>query len=135
MSWNNNKNDIFKQRNSIYIELLKGEENYKLWSFCIQALLVSSRLVFHLTIQDYDTIFIIESENAILESNNSIRTISIIKLNYYDKPLLQSQYINKSYDIWMTLQNLYSSKEVSSEFFLCHQLFEITLDNCDNKMK
>ena len=135
MSWNYNKNNIFKQRNSIYMEPLKGEKNYELWSICIKALLASLKLVFYLIIQDYDTVPVIEGENTILESNNFIKTTSIIKLNCDEGPLLQIQYINKSYDIWMALQNLYSLKEFSSEFFLYCQLLETTLDNCNNKIK
>ena len=35
----------------------------------------------------------------------------------------------------MALQNLYSPKGFSFEFILCRQLFETTLNNCDNKIK
>ena len=85
--------------------------------------------------KNYNIIFVIKDEDAILESNNFIKTTSIIKLNCYDRPLLQIQHIFKLYNDWMVLQKLYSSKEINFEFFLCCQLFKITLDNCDNKIK
>ena len=103
MFWNNNKTNIFKQRNSIYIKSFKGEEKYKLWSIRIKTLLTFSELVFFLTIQDYDTVPVIEDENIILEFNDFIKITSIIKLNCYDELLFQIQHINKSYDIWMAL--------------------------------
>ena len=99
MSWNNFANNIFKQRNSIYIELLKEEKNNELWSIRIKTLLASSSLALYINNKDYGVAPVIEEKNFILKSIDSIETTSIIKLNYYDKPLLQVQHISKLYEI------------------------------------
>ena len=134
MSWSNPNNDISKQRNSIYIESLKGEENYELWSIRIKALLASMGLINYITIQNYDIELMIEGENLVAKNAESIKTTSLIKLNCYDEPLLQVQHITKSYEIWLALQNLYSFKGFSSKFLLCRELFNTSLESFD-KMK
>ena len=135
MSWTNSSNDISKNRNSYNIQPLKETENYEMWSLRIRALLVENDLVSHVTIPNYDIETVIENEQFVLLSNEAEKAKSVILLNLTDGPLVQIQHIEKSYNIWKTLRNLYASKEFSNDFYLCEIFFNTTLEFCKNKMK
>ena len=127
--------DIIKQKLTYYIEPLRGEENYELWFIRIDSLLAREGLLNHIKYSDYDIEPVIELDERVHQSSDSIKTSSLIKLNLCDGPLLQVRHINKPYEIWQVLENLYSSKGFSSEFLLCKELFDITLMKSDYKMK
>ena len=59
----------------------------------------------------------------------------IILLNLVDESLVQIQHIEKSYDIWKALRNLYVSKRFSNDFYFCKNFFNTTLKSCEDKMK
>ena len=59
----------------------------------------------------------------------------MIQLNLADGPLLQVRHILKPYEVWKALENLYSPKGFSSEFLLCKELFDTSLEKSDNKME
>ena len=134
MSWSNYEGDISKQRNSFHIEPLKGEENYELWSIRTSAMIASKGNLNYITIRDYNIVPAIEGGEPNVSPPESIQTASLIKLLCADGPLLQVQHIDRPYEIWLALKNLYSPKGFSSEFLLCRELFSTTLKNCDNSM-
>ncbi len=45
------------------------------------------------------------------------------------------RHISKPYEVWKALENLYSPKGFSSEFLLCKELFDTTLEKSNNKME
>ena len=59
----------------------------------------------------------------------------VILLNLKDDSLVQIQHVEKFYNIWQELRNLYISKEFSNDFYLCKKFFNTTLESCDNNMK
>ena len=135
MSWANSSDDVSKTRNSYNIQPLKGAENYEMWSLRIRALLAGNGLVSHVTIPNHDIATVIEGEQPVLLSNEAEKAKSIILLNLADGPLVQIQHIEKPYDIWEALRNLYASKGFSNDFYLCKEFFNTTLESCEDKMK
>ena len=135
MSWTNSSDDVFKNRNSYNIQPLKEIENYEMWSLKIRALLAGNDLVSHVTILNYDIETIVEDEQSVLLSKKAEKAKSIILLNLADESLVQIQHIEKSYDIWEALRNLYASKRFNNDFYLCKEFFNTTLEFCENKMK
>ena len=75
-----------------------------------------------------------EGEEALNESQDSIRLSSIIKIKLADGPLLQTRHISKPFEIWKALENLYSPKDFSSKFLLCKDLFDTTLQKSSYRM-
>ena len=135
MFWTNSNNDVSKTRNSYNIQSLKSAENYEMWSLRIRALLVENDLVSYVTILNHNIATIIENEQSILLSNEIEKTKSIILLTLVNESLIQIQHIEKLYNIWKALRNLYASKEFSNDFYLCKKFFNTTLKSCENKMK
>ena len=133
MSWTNSSDDVSKNRNSYNIQSLKEVENYEMWSLRIRALLAGNGLVSHVTIPNYG-IETVDGQSVIL-SNEAEKAKSIILLNLADGPLVQIQHIEKPYDIWEALRNLYASKGFSNDFYLCKEFFNTTLEFCEDKMK
>lgn len=88
----------------------------------------------YITIRDYNIVPAIEDDEPNVAPPESIQTASLIKLLCADDPLLQIQHIDRPYEIWLALKNLYSPKGFSSEFLLCRELFSTSLENCDNSM-
>ena len=135
MFWANSSDDVSKTRNSYNIQPLKGAENYEMWSLRIRALLVGNGLVSHVTISNHDIATVIEGEQSVLLSNEVEKAKSIILLNLADGSLVQIQHIEKFYDIWKALRNLYASKGFNNDFYLCKEFFNTTLEFCEGKMK
>ena len=135
MFWTNSNDDVSKNRNSYNIQPLKEAENYEMWSLRIRALLAGNDLISHVTIPNYDIKTIIEGEQPIMLSNEAEKAKSIILLNLADGPLVQIQHIEKPYDIWEALRNLYASKGFNNDFYLCQEFFNTTLESCESKMK
>ena len=135
MSWVNSIDDCSKQRNSYNISLLKGIENYELWFIRIRALLVGNELAFYISQSNFGIELVIEGDLSILLFKEVEKIKSIILLNLVDESLVQIQHIEKSYDIWKTLRNLYVSKRFSNDFYLCKKIFNTTLKFCESKMK
>ena len=135
MFWTNSNNDVSKTRNSYNIQSLKSAENYEMWSLRIRALLVENDLVSYVTILNHNIATIIENEQSILLSNEIEKTKSIILLTLVNESLIQIQHIEKLYNIWKALRNLYASKGFSNDFYLCKEFFNTTLKSCENKMK
>ena len=135
MSWANSSDDISKNRNSYNIQSLKGAENYEMWSLRIRALLAGNGLVSHVSISNYGIETVVEGGQPVLLSNEAEKAKSVILLNLADGPLVQIQHIEKSYDIWEALRNLYASKGFSNDFYLCKEFFNTTLESCEGKME
>ena len=135
MSWANSTDDISKARNSYNIQPLKGAENYEMWSIRIRALLAGSGLVSYIIIQDYGIESVIEGQSSVLLSKDAEKVKSVILLNLEDGPLVQIQHVDKPYNIWQGLRNLYASKGFSNDFYLCREFFNTTLESCDNNME
>ena len=135
MSWANLINNIFKTRNSYNIQPLKEVENYEMWFIRIRALLVESGLVLYITIQNYDIEFVIESQPSMLLFKKVEKMKFVILLNLKNDSLIQIQHVEKFYNIWQKLRNLYASKEFSNDFYFCKKFFNITLESCDNNIK
>ena len=135
MSWTNSTDDCSKQRNSYNISLLKGTENYELWSIRIRALLAENELTSYISQPNLDIELVIEDGLSILLFKEVEKIKSIILLNLVDEPLVQIQHIEKPYDIWEALRNLYASKRFSNDFYLCKKFFNTTLKFCEGKMK
>ena len=127
--------DISKQRLTYQIEPLSGEKNYELWSIRMEALLAREGLSKYITIADYGYSAIIEGGLLTEPDQNATKTTSLMKLNLYDGPLLQVRHISKPVEVWKALENLYSPKGFSSEFLLCKELFDSTLEKSNNKME
>ena len=134
MSWVNSSNNVSKNRNSYNIQPLKEAENYEMWSLRIRALLAGNSLVSYVTIPNYGIETVVEGEQSVLLSKEVEKTKSIILLNLADGPLVQIQHIEKPYDIWEALRNLYASKGFSNDFYLCKEFFNTTLEFCEGKM-
>ena len=118
------------------IEPLFDEDNYELWSIRMKTLLSKKRIRDYVTIKNYNSQLLVENDSTTRNMFKDVeRAASLILLNLYEGSLLQIQHIVNSYDIWIALKNLYNSKEFSSKFLLCRQLFEISLVNCDDNMK
>ena len=135
MFWVNSIDDCSKQRNSYNISLLKEIENYELWSLQIRALLVENELAFYISQSNLDIEFVIEGGLSILLFKEVEKIKFIILLNLVDESLVQIQHIEKSYDIWKALRNLYASKGFSNDFYLYKKFFNTTLKFCEGKMK
>ena len=135
MSWANSSDDVSKNRNSYNIQSLKEAENYEMWSLRIRALLIGNDLVSHVTISNYDIETMVEGEQFVLLSNEAEKTKSVILLNLVDESLVQIQHIEKSYDIWEALRNLYASKRFNNDFYFCKEFFNTTLEFCEGKME
>ena len=133
--WANSSDDVFKNRNSYNIQPFKKAENYEMWSLRIRALLAENVLISHVTISNYDIETIVENEQSVLLSKETEKAKSIILLNLVDGSLVQIQHIEKLYDIWKALRNLYVSKRFSNDFYLYKEFFNTTLKFCESKMK
>ena len=106
-----------------------------MWSIRIRVLLAESGLVSYITIQNYGIEPVIEGQPSVLLSKEAEKVKSVILLNLEDGPLVQIQHVEKSYNIWQGLRNLYVSKKFSNDFYLCKEFFNTTLKSCDNNMK
>lgn len=122
-----------KQKLTYQIEPLSGEQNYELWSIRMKALLAKEGLLQYISIEDHGYSAIIEGERPIKPSQEATKSASLIMLNLRDGPLLQIRHISKPFDMFKALEDLYSPKGFSSEFLLCKELFNSTLDKSDNK--
>ena len=127
--------DITKQRLTYQIEPLTGEKNYELWSIRMEALLAREGLAQYIKVQDFGYTAVVENGPLIEPDQSAIKSVSLIKLNCFDGPLLQVRHISKPYEVWKALENLYSPKGFSSEFLLCKELFDTTLEKSNNKME
>ena len=77
----------------------------------------------------------IEDDLSILLFKEVEKIKFIILLNLADESLVQIQHIEKLYDIWEALRNLYVSKRFNNDFYLCKEFFNTTLKFCEGKMK
>ena len=127
--------DITKPRLTYQIEPLTGEKNYELWSIRMEALLAREGLAQYIKIQDFGYTAVVENGPLVEPNESATKAVSIIKLNCFDSPLLQVRHISKPYEVWKALENLYSPKGFSSEFLLCKELFDTTLEKSNNKME
>ena len=127
--------DTTKQRLTYQIEPLSGEKNYELWSIRMEALLAREGLAQYIKIQDFGYTAVVENGPLVEPDQSAIKSVSLMKLNLYDGPLLQVRHISKPYEVWKALENLYSPKGFSSEFLLCKELFDTTLEKLNNKME
>jgi len=127
--------DISKQKPTYQIEPLRGEKNYELWSIRMSALLLKEGLAQYIKIVNFSYSAVIENETLVEPDQNTIKAEALIKLNLFDGLLLQVRHISKPYKVWKALENLYSPKGFSSEFPLCKELFDTTLEKLNNKME
>ncbi len=127
--------DISKQKSTYQIEPLRGEENYELWSIRMSALLSKEGLAQYIKIVNFGYSAVIENRLLVEPDEKAIKAEALIKLNLFDGPLLQVRHISKPYEVWKALENLYSPKGFSSEFLLCKELFDTTLEKSNNKIE
>lgn len=99
------------------------------------ALLSNEGLAQYIKIVDFGYSAVIENEPLVEPDQNAIKAEALIKLNLFDSSLLQVRHISKLYEVWKALENLYSPKGFSSEFLLCKELFDTTLEKSKNKME
>ena len=109
--------DTTKQRLTYQIEPLSGEKNYELWSIRMEALLAREGLAQYIKIQDFGYTAVVENGPLVEPDQSAIKSVSLMKLNLYDGPLLQVRHISKPYKVWKALENLYSPKGFSSESY------------------
>ena len=100
---------------SLNITKLLGASNYEIWKIRIT------------------TYMIREGTNTAIMSDinddKNDKALATINLLIEDGPLLQIQHIKKAYDIWKSLENLYSPKGFTSEFLILREFFDTNLNN------
>jgi hypothetical protein len=102
----------------IIIQKLKGASNYEVWALRTEAFLIKEGL------KDA-----ISSDLFALEEDINDKALANIKLLVEDGPLLQIQHISTALEAWESFKNLYSPKGFTSEFLICREFFNTTLDN------
>ena len=63
-------------------------------------MLTREELLNYIKYFDYNIESVIEDGEPVIQSSDSIKTTSLIKLNLCDESLLQIRHINKFYEIW-----------------------------------
>jgi hypothetical protein len=101
----------------VTIQKLKGTSNYEVWSLRSDAFLI----------KEGQKRAIIASVPEIEQDIND-KALANIKLLVEDGPLLQIQHITSAKEAWEALKNLYSPKGFTSEFLICREFFNTTLD-------
>ena len=96
---------------------LKGTSNYEVWALRTDAFLIKEGL---------KEAIITERPN--LEDSINDKALANIRLLVEDGPLLQIRHINTALEAWESFQNLYSLKGFTSEFLICREFFNTTLD-------
>ena len=127
--------DVTKQKVIYIIDSLSGEENYELWSIRMKSVLAKDELVKHIQEEDYEYTSVTEGFEKTIPTSQAEKAMTLLKLSLLDDPLLQIHHLSKPYTVWKTLERLYSSKDFSSEFLLCKELFNTTLDSSEKKIK
>ncbi|KAL6154143.1 hypothetical protein ACJBU6_07428 [Exserohilum turcicum] len=114
---------------------LKGSSNYDIWALRIESVLVQ---------QNCKEILSIDPAELVLEKHPldlpklkeaESKALSILRLSLEDGPLLQTKDIKSPYILWNQLERLYSSKGFSSDFLLCKDLINTTLQQCQNNVE
>jgi hypothetical protein len=101
----------------ISIPKLKGAVNYEVWALRTDAFLIKEGLK-EATIPDH-----FELEDDI--NNKALANIGLVVEH---GPLLQIQHVSTALESWESFKNLYSPKGFTSEFFICREFFNTTLD-------
>ena len=96
---------------------LKGTSNYEVWALRTDAFLIKEGL---------KEAIITKRPN--LEDSINDKALANIRLLVEDGPLLQIQHINTAKEAWESFKNLYSPKGFTSEFLICREFFNTTLD-------
>jgi hypothetical protein len=102
----------------ISIQKLKGASNYEVWALRTEAFLIKEGLKEAISSDLFD-----------LEEDINDKALANIKLLVEDGPLLQIQHISTALEAWESFKNLYSPKGFTSEFLICREFFNTTLDN------
>jgi hypothetical protein len=102
--------------NKILIAKLKGSNNYEVWSLHITAYLIKEGV--------YNAILTSDG----IDKNIDQKALSNILLLIEDGPLLQIQHIDTAFKAWNSLKNLYAPQGFSSEFIICREFFNTTLN-------
>ena len=98
----------------ISIVKLKGSINYEVWALRTKALLTKEGQI--------DTIFNISNDAK------NLKALSNIQLLIEDSPLLQIQEYTTAKEAWDALKNLYYARGFSSEFLICREFFNTSLN-------
>jgi hypothetical protein len=101
----------------VLMHKLKGTSNYEVWALRTDAYLI----------KEGQKGAIIASIPEIDQDIND-KALANIKLLVEDGPLLQIQHITSAKEAWESLKNLYSPKGFTSEFLICREFFNTTLD-------
>ena len=96
------------------IPLLKGSENYPIWSIRMEAGLIRERLSAPLTDESH-----LKNKEA----------LALIGLHSADGPLLQIKHCNTALSAWNTYKKLYNNTGFSSNFLYIKELFNTSLEN------
>jgi len=101
----------------ISIQKLKGASNYEVWALRTEAFLIKEGLKDAITFPN------------LIDQEQINKALANIKLLVEDGPLLQIQHISTALEAWESFKNLYSPKGFTSEFLICREFFNTTLDN------
>jgi hypothetical protein len=101
----------------IIIPKLKGAINYEVWALRTDAFLIKEGLKEAIIPDLFD-----------LEDDINNKALANIRLLVEDRPLLQIQHISTALEAWESFKNLYSPKGFTSEFLICRDFFNTTLD-------
>jgi hypothetical protein len=99
------------------IPKLRGATNYEVWALRTSAFLTKEGLIEAIT----------QQPPVILQDIND-KALANIQLLVEDGPLLQIQYIRSAKEAWESLKTLYSPQGFTSEFLICRDFFNATLD-------
>ena len=103
----------------ISIQKLRGAINYEVWALRTDAFLIREKQKAAILSPD-------------INSDINGQALATIRLLVEDGPLLQIQHITSAKEAWDSLKNLYSSKGFISEFLICQEFFNTTLDKYDS---
>lgn len=102
--------------NTFITTKLKGSENYELWS---------RRMSAYLRRQGFKGV--LESDDVSDEINEC--ALADIELSLDDGPLFQCQSIKRAHLLWIKLQDLYTPKGFSADFYIIREFFNCKLSN------
>lgn len=101
----------------------------------MKSILAKDELIKYIQDKNYSYTSMTEDTEKTILISQAEKAMTLLKLSLLDDSLLQIHHLSKSYAVWKTLKRLYSSKDFSSEFLLCKELFNTTLNSSEKKMK
>ena len=106
-----------------------------MWALRIEAVLIQQDCYEILTIDPEELEKKKDSESYQKLKSSEIKALSTLRLSLDDGPLLQSKDIKTQYHLWNHLNKLYSPKGFSSDFLICKDLINTTVQQCQNNVE